>query len=551
MASIYQSAIAVTVLDDEIRTVSASDSATVFLAYILRSTWNGRCWTYQEAVLGKELFFMTADGIESPPIADVAFFPGLEMGHSGQRWLTWRLLRSPISVFIKFAGGAYRLLPPTQLVSLGFKLACGLQAWHSCFRGSKEQPSGTTSALHRLRDAVKGFLLLCIAIAFTILTLPSTFIGITITYVGVVTFLLIWCLILLANGSETLPADLILKQGMRIQLASDLVGELQPSRVSPSMETSDPVAGARMHKQRFVHAWNAMAERTATKFEDLHVILASLTDVIPYRITALSTSAARMRGFASSYKTLPLALLFDRSLAGTTLRDPLNAWLPLAPVGDSNASHSQEASASEACFLVDVSPFRGRGDNGSTQTLRAARFLVHNRHTNSLHCQYDKLLAFKASKADTTHNANNMIRMSNDMSISMDFGKFSAGLQPSGRLLTLYHSARRLGRCRISTSIGVLRKLRNVSNRTLLVLHGHHNSAWYSCLANDSPRVLHRVPTSGRHSRPSWTICWAFLYSPGTFEGGWKPRGIYAYVASPLDQCVARNGRGELWSTGG
>jgi hypothetical protein len=488
MASIYQSAIAVTVLDDEIQSISATDSATDFLAYILCSIWNGRCWTYQEAVLGKKLFFMTVDGIESPPINDVAFFPGLEMGHSGQRWLTWRLVRSPFSVFVKFGGGAYRLLPPTQLISLGFKLACGPQAWHSCFQGSKERPAETTSVLNSLRDAARGWLLLCIATAFTVLTLPSTFIGITITYVGIVTFLLIWCIILLANGSETLPADLILKQGMRIQLASDLVGELQPSRVSPSMEASDPIAGARMHKQRFVHAWNAMAERTATKFEDLHVILASLTDMIPYRITALSTHAVRMRAIASSYKTLPLALLIDRSLAIRALRDPLNTWLPLAPVGDllpndpkqpsmyvqggnevviylrelgdsfvalmspeqpstsnspvyfdpmsrtfweledaSNTSLPLEASELEACFLVDVSPFRGSGDNGSTQTLRAARFLVHNRHMNSIHCQYDKLMTLKASKTDATYIASNMIRMSNDMSISMDFGKFSAG----------------------------------------------------------------------------------------------------------------------------
>ena len=214
------------------------------------------------------------------------------MGHSGQRWLTGRLIRSPFSVFVKFGGGAYRLLPPTQLVSLGFKLVA---------------PFGDLLP-HDPKE-------------------PSMYVQ---------------------DGNKVV---IYLKE-----LGESFVAIMSPehSSTSDSPVYFDPMS------------------RTIWELEDA-----------------------------------------------------------------SNATHPQEASASEVCFLVDVSPFRGRGDNGSTQTLRAARFLVHNRHTNSLHCQYDKLVAFKASKADATHNASNMIRMSNDTSISMDFGKFSAGLQTSGRLLTL------------------------------------------------------------------------------------------------------------------
>lgn len=45
------------VLDAEIEGVVDTGDDTRFLAYILCSIWNSRCWTYQESVLGGRLFF--------------------------------------------------------------------------------------------------------------------------------------------------------------------------------------------------------------------------------------------------------------------------------------------------------------------------------------------------------------------------------------------------------------------------------------------------------------------------------------------------------------
>jgi len=87
-----------------------------------------------------------------------------------------------------------------------------------------------------------------------------------------------------------------------------------------------------MEMERFVRAWNSLAQRGTTKEEDLLFILSCLTSMVPYLIGNLSP-AGRMRALASSYEHLPIALLFDPQLACPENRDPANPWLPLAPKG--------------------------------------------------------------------------------------------------------------------------------------------------------------------------------------------------------------------------
>ena len=87
MASICQSARAVHVIDAEIEQVQVLQSDTDFLAYVLCSAWNSRCWTYQEAVLGKRLFFKTKSKRKELRIGDGLLQTDNRSVQS--RWLIW------------------------------------------------------------------------------------------------------------------------------------------------------------------------------------------------------------------------------------------------------------------------------------------------------------------------------------------------------------------------------------------------------------------------------------------------------------------------------
>jgi hypothetical protein len=200
--------------------------------------------------------------------------------------------------------------------------------------------------------------------------------------------------------------------------------------------------------------------------------------------THVNVSRQKMRAIFNSYKTLPLALLFDGRLATTALRDALNLWLPLAPMGEllpadlkgpsiriqngnkviiylrevgdafaaiespnhpstgvepryfddisqtiwelednPSASQPQKGPEFQVCYLVDLSLLRRCYRNGSTRMLRAAKLLICRHELSTLHCQDDNFVTFKVFRTDANHDPRTMIKIGNEMSIKMDLSK--------------------------------------------------------------------------------------------------------------------------------
>lgn len=483
MASIYQDAVGVFVVDAEIKETVESHSENEFLGYILCSAWNSRCWTYQEAVLGKRFYFDTRDGMKEPPIHDVKLFTGLSNGYSGVRWLQWRILRSPLSFLVQALHLMFEFLPPSHAVSVCFRICCGPQAWHKCSEALKTRDQ-VTSAWSRITNFAVGSIWLLGAITFPILTLPQALIFTVIVYSACFVGFIAVCCIWSGEGSKVIPMDELLEQQKRLALASGLLAELQPRRVSAGMDVWNPDVAARLRTRRLVHAWNALVDRTATKFGDLHIILASLTNMVPFRISALASPAARMRAIVGSHETIPIAMLFDRSLTASDSRDPDNPWLPLAPTSDllpidpeapsmyigkgevairlreieasfvvfecsRDKSHAvapeyfdplsgtvltfepEEQSqrhdttnnnqTQECCYLMETP--RSGSVHEKLCSIQAARLIITRRDADILHCSYDNLTDVTVRHVGAIPPEDNLVRKSSASIIKLPFSK--------------------------------------------------------------------------------------------------------------------------------
>ena len=137
-----------------------------------------------------------------------------------------------------------------------------------------------------------------------------------------------------------LPATEILQHQMRAQLAHDVAAEMR-SNPMPEIVPGAKQAEVQFRRQQFVRTWNALAQRMATDDKDLPLILGSLTDMIPHRMSGLTTSA-KMRAIVASHERLLLTLLFDPQLGQNNCRDPESPWLPLIPRGYRLSTHPEE-----------------------------------------------------------------------------------------------------------------------------------------------------------------------------------------------------------------
>lgn len=350
-AAIYQDAVGMSVFDAEILDATEAYAASTgandvtnaesdLLAYVLCSVWNSRCWTYQEAVLGKRLYFNTARGFQKPPVDNLTLLTGLDLEGNGVRWLHWRFMHSPLPYLLRSLWFLLRCFPPSDAVVMGFRISCGPQAWSKCHRGLNADSRLSNGVATSIRHLVLGSSWLLGAVVFSLLTLPTSMIFTLWAWLGCLTFGLI--LGIASPGPKRLNTQEVLKQQLRFQLASDMAAELKPRGVNRGLELQHPELASSLRAAHFVNAWNALVCRTATRYEDLHIILTSLTTMVPFRITSLKTSAERMRAIIGSYEQVPLALLFHSKLAHERFRDPLNAWLPLAPTNDLLPSGPQE-----------------------------------------------------------------------------------------------------------------------------------------------------------------------------------------------------------------
>jgi len=353
MASIYQDAIAVLVVDAEIEKMSRYQHGREFIGHILHSTWNSRCWTYQEAVLGRKLLFQTSDGRKKPHIDDVDFFPQMidvqrfTTGQNKLRWFLWRFINSPVQHFLASVRFVYPLMPVTHIFTTVFLLSCGPQAWQLCREQVAQCARRDTSLSSTLQTLFIGLMWLTMATLLTLITLPASLMLILFYWIFLLTITCIYCAMWLYEGYELLPTRTILKQEMRLQLATDLVAQLRPTAIDSGLKTTDPERAASLQSQRFARAWNALAQRTATKPEDLHFIMADLTGLTASSLIDLKPED-RMRDIATRHSKLPLALLFDPKLARPECCDPHNPWLPSSP-----REHLLPDSANAPCVHLD------------------------------------------------------------------------------------------------------------------------------------------------------------------------------------------------------
>lgn len=390
MATIYQGARSVLVMDAEIEDVKATESDADFLAYVLCSAWNSRCWTYQEAVLGKRLFFNTQEHRQELRVGET------EMDKEGtpveSRWLVWRWLNAPMQSLAQGLASAHSVLPLTQLFTISFAIGCGPQAWcmiRDWYR-SWRRGSGTSSP----QDLLLGLLWLGGVMVFIPLTIPvSAFLLLALWISGFVFLVVLSCLWSTA-GSSTLPSSEILCRQMRSQLAADLAAEIcSPPTHAPAdiHETTEiPKTGSK----RFIRAWNALALRMTTQEEDLLFVLSCLTSMIPFRIVSLSKEA-RMRALVSSQQRLPIALLFDPQLAHAEYRDPENSWLPLVP-----RAYVLPTDPGEPCFLLSESHMIILPDElGSTYMVLTDSPEAEHTKGSEIASPRDQMLSFVADAA--------------------------------------------------------------------------------------------------------------------------------------------------------
>lgn len=334
MASIYQDAAVVLVLDAEIEENARPASGREFIAYILCSVWNSRCWTYQEAVLGKKLLYETQNGRKRPHVDDIDFFYQMvdqqrfTTGQSRLRWFLWRLADAPMQYLVAAVGFVYPLMPVSSLYQTSYRLACGPQAWRLLHKQLLPVTQPGKSIRMRLQKSMLALAWLCLALLLVAFSLPSSFLLLVIYWTFLLTITLLYSCIWLYEGLQPMPTHLLLKQEMRLQLATDLVAELRPTAVDSGLRSLAPELAADLRCQRLTHAWNALAQRTATKSRDLPIILGGLTNFPASQLAGLS-AVERLRAILTSHAKLPLALLFKEGWVRAESCDfaDSDAWL--------------------------------------------------------------------------------------------------------------------------------------------------------------------------------------------------------------------------------
>jgi hypothetical protein len=334
MASIYQDAAVVLVLDAEIEANARPTSGREFIAYILCSVWNSRCWTYQEAVLGKKLLYETQHGRQRPHIDDIDFFYQMvdqqrfTTGQSRLRWFLWRLADAPMQYLVAAVRFVYPLMPVSSLYQTSYRLACVPQAWRLLNKQLLPVTQPGKSTRMRLQKSMLALAWLCLALLLVVFSLPSSFLLLVIYWAFLFTIALLYSCIWLYEGLQPMPAHLLLKQEMRLQLATDLVAELRPTAIDSGLRSLAPELAADLRCQRLTHAWNALVQRTATKSRDLPIILGGLTNFPASRLGDLS-AMERLRAILTSHARLPFALLFKQGWVRAEhcdFADP-DAWL--------------------------------------------------------------------------------------------------------------------------------------------------------------------------------------------------------------------------------
>lgn len=332
MASIYQDAAVVLVLDAEIEAKAKPTSGREFIAYILCSVWNSRCWTYQEAVLGKKLLYQTQDGRTRPHINDIDFpyqmfdQQRFTTGQSRLRWFLWRLADAPMQYLVAAVRFVYPLMPLSGLYQTSYRLACGPQAWRLLHEQLLPVTQPGRNVRMRLQSSMVALIWLGLALFLTAFSLPSSILLLVLYWTFLVTIALAYSSIWLYEGSQPMHAHLILKQEMRLQLATDLTAELRPTPVDSGIQSLAPDLAADLRYQRLTHAWNALVQRTATKSRDLPIILGGLTNFSASQLADLSAEQ-RLRAILTSHTKLPFTLLFKQGWVGPETCGSPDAWL--------------------------------------------------------------------------------------------------------------------------------------------------------------------------------------------------------------------------------
>lgn len=355
MASIYHGARAVIVLDAEIqqackgtldirgrlhrsgrpgragdtRTESGPDITVLceLRARLLCSAWNSRCWTFQEAVLGRSFYVDTADHL-SLPLPYEGIFGEAWTHEAGRRWIRWRQRSQRRQLFLAYGRLFAAAVPLSDSYLIGFKILCGPQAWKKCRRATTTG-IGRSNSRYMFRLLI-GIVWLIGAAFGALLTLPCILMLTVALWLSVVIFATVLAMNHFARQDGVLPTQNTLGQEFALQLAADVVAELPSTRISTALEVKQPETAAYLRARQLAETWNAMTWRSTTRIEDVHSILANLTDAAAFEILDFQGAAQRMRALVSNYRLLPLGFLFD----STDSRDPENRWLPVAPSED-------------------------------------------------------------------------------------------------------------------------------------------------------------------------------------------------------------------------
>lgn len=427
--------------------------------------------------MGRYLAVDTIDHLSSP--VSVAYVPTPMsptkwIHEAGQRWTNWRDRSHPQQRILRYARFLIAAIPISDSFLLGFKLCCGAQAWERC-----RKASALGSGICEPSDLVAllgGIVWLIGAALGGLLTLPCfALLVFDIWLLFGVAGPLVLAIEFLKTGYGTLSTQETLELEFALHLAGCVSAELRPTRITKAIELQQPEAAARMRVRELAEAWNAVTWRSTTKIEDIHSILANLTDATAFDIMALPI-AQRMRAIASNYELLPIDLLFD----STDLRDSENPWLPLVPSGDliRNASAPWTMQVAPEKVQVDLAELNGlavafactesdsavsptelwdpmRGtlfavdkcipDHGSHQygrvvymfevpepsidtdlptSLRGARLIVREQKGNELSCEFDGPVHVTPSRAKfEAPTATSATRLSNNTVLQIPFRK--------------------------------------------------------------------------------------------------------------------------------
>lgn len=106
---------------------------------------------------------------------------------------------------------------------------------------------------------------------------------------------------------------------------------LEQFNVLYTLRSGDPLTSY----ERFVLCWNALRERTTTKKEDIHLIIANLIGFNPSVVANLQNPADRMVVQLMSLPYVPLSIFFDPTIPRAHVEEQTsnNRWVPLYPKG--------------------------------------------------------------------------------------------------------------------------------------------------------------------------------------------------------------------------